>query len=112
MFYEKNKIEVREVLKYGVLTGIVEGFMVLGAALVWFNRSKIFLTGGWEYPVTLVILGLLVVSAIISTYFIFAHPYRLVCRGCNREALWTSVAAALTVGLFVILIIFLNFILV
>lgn len=106
MFFKEN-VNIKEVIKWGVLTGLVEGLLILGVAIVWFKRGQILpLPGSWEFAATVIILFLLSVSTVVATVLLIWHPYQLICRGNKKESLWTVMAAGLTLLLFIVLIIF------
>jgi hypothetical protein len=74
MFF-KEKVETSEVIKWGVFAGLLEG-AYLGIATVLYAQKSLLmaLTDGWQHFTTLFLLLLIVISAIITSIIVFAHP--------------------------------------
>lgn len=112
MFF-KEKVHIHEVIKWGIMTGLIEGLIILGVSLLWFNRNQIIpLPAGWEFAATLILFSLLAISAIIATVLVISHPCYLILKGQTRDGLWTILTALITLGLFMGLIILASHVLV
>lgn len=100
-------MQSKESIKWGVFTGFIESLIILSVSLVFFNREKILpLPGAWEFSVTLILFALLTISVIVSTVLLFWRPCASVCRGQTKDCILTTLSAGVTLGIFILLIIF------
>lgn len=97
MFF-KDKVHIEEVIKWGVLAGLFEGLYIGLAALLYGYRPALeALAGGWSGAATFILVGLIVISAIITSVIVFAHPIYSLLHRHYKDGLLTVVVTLITV---------------
>jgi hypothetical protein len=96
MFFE-DKMNLSEVIKWGILAGFLEGAFI-GIAGILYSQRQLLLSvvSGWEHGVTLVLLSLIALGAIVTTVIVFAHPLYCLLRGHYRDAFYTVILTSVT----------------
>lgn len=89
MFFQ-DKVNVSEVIKWGILAGFLEGAFIGIAGILYSQRELLMgVVGGWERGAVLVMLSLIAISAITTSVIVFAHPIYCLLRGHYRDAILT-----------------------
>lgn len=97
MFFQ-DKVNLSEVIKWGILAGFLEGAFIGIAGILYSQRSRVLsVVSGWEHGVTLVLLSLIAVGAIVTTVIVFAHPMYCLLRRHYRDALFTVILTLVTI---------------
>lgn len=97
MFF-KDQVHVSEVIKWGVLAGLFEGLYIgLAALLVSYRPILEALAGGWAGVATFLLIGLITISAIITSVIVFAHPIYSLLHKNYKDGLLTVVITLITI---------------
>ena len=97
MFF-KDKVHIQEVIKWGVLAGLFEGLYIGIATLLYaYRHVLVALAGGWSGATTFILVGLITVSAIVTSVIVFAHPIYSLLHKNFRDGLLTVVISIVTV---------------
>lgn len=96
MFFNED-VHPAEVIKWGVFAGLIEG-AYLGIATVLYAEKGVIsaLTDGWPHITFLVLISLIVISAIISSIIVFAHPVYSFMQKRYTEGLLTLITTVIT----------------
>lgn len=103
MFFNKEKFNKKEILKWGVGAGLAEVVYVILVGLCMSSLDKVMSN---PQPIVLGIFSvliLLVISAGISGLLVFGYPAYLALQKQYKEALWTICATFATIILSFIL---------
>ncbi|MBI3627086.1 hypothetical protein HY224_03505 [Candidatus Uhrbacteria bacterium] len=103
-----TKISTQEIVKWGVITGVLESALIFCAAMVWDRRQEFFPSVGWESLASLILLGLVSISCIGVTGLVVSHPCWLMAKGRGKDAALTTLIVGLIIILAILLIISLN----
>ena len=96
MFF-KDEVQATEVIKWGVFAGLVEGGYLGIATVLYAQRNILFaLSEGWPHVTLLFLLLLIVISAVISSIIVFAHPIYSLVQKQFREGLLTLITTVIT----------------
>ena len=106
MFF-KDKVHPREIIKWGIFAGLFEGLYIGLAAVINSYRGPIeSLAGGWAGATTLVLLAFIVVSAIVTSVIVFAHPIYSVVHKNYKDALFTILVTVVTLIAVLVFVLF------
>lgn len=110
MFF-KNKINIKEIYKWGIGAGMAELAYIVIVVLVMMGLDK-FMRNENNSPLAMIlVLILLVLSAAISGILVFGYPSYLTLQKSYKEALLTLATSLITIFigfLLVLLVIFIR----
>lgn len=96
MFF-KGKVDTSEVVKWGILSGFLEGAYIGIVAILYSQASQLaFVSTGFESVATMLLLLLITISGIVTTVIVFAHPLYSALQKRYQEALMTVAVTLVT----------------
>jgi len=96
MFFQE-KVETSEIIKWGVFAGLLEGAYIGIATVLYAQKGVItVLSDGWPQATLLFLMFLIVISAIVTSVIVFAHPLYSMMQKKYQEAFLTLGATLVT----------------
>jgi len=96
MFFEE-KVHPADVIKWGVVAGLFEGLYIGLATVVYAERSLFIDAAGWPQTATFFLISLIIISAIVTSVIVFAHPIFSAVKKHYQEALLTVLVSLITI---------------
>ena len=98
MFFHE-KVHPREVVKWGIMAGFLQGLYIGIATLFYAEREGIFsILSGWEHGIIMLLFSFIVISAIITSIIVFAHPIYSITQKRYNEAILTILVTIITLA--------------